>query len=194
MKTIIKKADSGFEKTVNDKCYAVRSGVTSVVRGVLQARGWSKQNLADATGIAQPTVSALLKEGGSDRSWTLNHLVRVAVALGVSLTDLISAAESGERFSELMIDLTGTEPASKERLTRIIQTLAAKGTAQEVLDLYFTADMMTISVPEYVKEYLNGEIDDRSVYELLTRVNENLAPEENLWGKLPAFIAAAKNE
>jgi hypothetical protein len=93
-----------------------------------------------------------------------------------------------------MIDLAGTEPASKERLTRIIRTLAAKGTVQDVLDLYFTADMMAVSVPEYVKEYLNGEIDDRSVYEVLTRVNENLAPEENLWGKLSAFMSDAKSE
>jgi DNA-binding Xre family transcriptional regulator len=194
MKTIIKKADSSFEKTVNDICQAVRNGVTSVVGKALQARGWSKQNLADATGIAQPTVSVLLREGGNDRSWTLNHLVRVAVALGVSLSDLVSAAESGEQFSELMIDLTGTEPASKERLTRIIQTLAAKGTSPEVLDLYFTADMMTISVPEYVKEYLNGDVDDRSVYETLTRVNENLGPEENLWGKLAKLMAKPKSE
>jgi DNA-binding Xre family transcriptional regulator len=172
----------------------LEEGLTRVIKGAIVQKGWNKQRFAEATGIAQSTISVLLAGGDKNRCWTIKQLVRVAMALGISLTDLVSAAESGEELSSLMIDLAGTEPASKERLTRIIRTLAAKGTVQDVLDLYFTADMMAVSVPEYVKEYLNGEIDDRSVYEVLTRVNENLAPEENLWGKLSAFMSDAKLE
>ena len=171
----------------------LEEGLTRVIKGALAQKGWNKQKLAEATGIARSTISVLFAGGDKNRCWTIKQLVRVAVALGIPLAELIAAAESGEELSSLMIELAGTEPASKERLTRIIQTLAAKGTAQEVLDLYFTADMMAISTPEYVKEYLNGEVDDRSVYELLTRVNENLGPTENLWGKLSAIMAESKD-
>lgn len=172
----------------------LEEGLTRVIKGALAQKGWNKQRLAEATGIAQSTISVLFAGGDKNRCWTIKQLVRVAIALGLSLTDLIAAAESGEELSSLMVDLAGTEPSSKERLTRIIQTLAAKGTSPEVLDLYFTADMMALSVPDYVKEYLNGDLDDRSVYETLTRVNENLGPEENLWGKLAALMAKPKSE
>lgn len=176
-----------FENDIMQKNEFLNVGVSNVIRGALKQRKWTVQLLATKTGVARQTLSLLLSSA-EGRSWTLNHLVRITTALGISLTELIGAAESGEQLPELMIDLAGTEPHSKERLTRIVQTLAAKGTSKEVLDLYFTAEMLQISVPKYAADYYAGAISDREVYDLLTRVNAALGPQENLWGKLSAFM------
>lgn len=180
-----------FENDILRKNEALNEGLANAIRGALTQRKWTVQMLATKTGVARQTLSLLLATA-SGRSWTLNHLVRVTTALGISLTALIEAAESGEQLPELMIDLAGTEPHSKERLTRLVRTLAAKGTSKEVLDLYFTAEMMQISVPKYAADYYAGVVGDREVYNLLTRVNSALGPQENLWGKLSAFMVESE--
>ena len=182
------------DAAVEKKAPFLDAELTRVIREAITQKGWSKQTLSEKAGIAQSTISILMAgEGaGKGRSWTLKQLIRVSFVLGVSLADLIAAAESGNELPELMIDLAGTEPHSKERLTRIIQTIAAKGVSKEVLDLYFTADMLQISAPKYVEEYYEGAVSDREVYDLLVRVNAALSPEENLWVKLAAALTEKK--
>ena len=185
-------ANENYESVIESKNEALGRGITNVIKKALNQRKWTAQTLAEKTGIARPTLSILfaMTEG---RSWTLNHLVRVTTALGISLTDLIAAAEFGTPLP-VSLDLAGTEPHSKERLTRIVQSLATKGTSKDVLDLYFTAAMLEISVPKLAADYYAGVADDREVYNLLTRVNDSLGPEENLWGKLSAFMAEPKTD
>jgi transcriptional regulator with XRE-family HTH domain len=178
---------NAFEIDITLKNDSLGDGIAKAIRGALKQRKWTVQYLAKETGVARQTLSLLLSSA-KGRSWTLNHLVRVTTVLGISLAELIAAAESGEELSELMVDLAGTEPHSKERLTRIVQTLAAKGTPREVLDLYFTAEMLQISVPQYAADYYAGRVSDREVYDMLTEFNAELEPQENLWGKLSAVM------
>ena len=180
--------NNAFENNITAKNNSLGDGIARAIRGALKQRKWTVQYLAKETGVARQTLSLLLSSAPG-RSWTLNHLVRVTTVLNISLADLIAAAESSNELPKLMIDLAGTEPHSKERLTKIVQAVAAKGTSKETLDLYFTAEMLQISVPKYAADYYAGAISDREVYDLLTRVNEALAPQENLWGKLSAFMA-----
>ena len=183
-----------IDTTAEEKAAFLEEGLTRVIGEAISQKGWSKQTLSEKAGIAQSTISVLMAGDGAarGRSWTLKQLIRVSVVLGVPLAELIAAAESGEQLPELMIDLAGTEPHSKERLTRLVRTLAAKGTSKEVLDLYFTAEMMQISVPKYAADYYAGAVSDREVYNLLTRVNNALGPQENLWGKLSAFMVESE--
>ena len=181
-----------IDTIAEDAAVSLEQGLTRVIKQALIQKVWSKQTLAERAGIAQSTISVIMAGGDKGRSWTLKQLIRVAIALDISLAELIAAAESGEELPGLMIDLAGTEPCSKERLTRIVQSLATKGTSKDVLDLYFTAAMLEISVPKLATDYYAGAVDDREVYNLLTRVNDSLGPEENLWGKLSAFMAEPK--
>ena len=183
--------NDAFENVIIAKNDSLGGGIANTIRGALKQRKWTVQFLASRTGVARQTLSLLLSST-KGRSWTLNHLVRVTTALGISLTDLIAAAESGNQLPELMIDLTGTEPHSAERLTKIIQTLAAKGTSKDVLSLYFTAEMLQISVPKFAADYYAGTVRDREVYDILARANDALGPQENLWVKLSAFMVEQK--
>jgi transcriptional regulator with XRE-family HTH domain len=59
------------------------------LRNLRESRGWSQQQLADNSGVPRPTLAHLESGEGNP---TLNVLVRVATALGVSLEHLVRSA------------------------------------------------------------------------------------------------------
>jgi transcriptional regulator with XRE-family HTH domain len=61
--------------------------VREILRTALDEHGWSHNQLADACGVAQPTISRFLK--GESQSMGLDKLEAIAGALGVTLGQLI---------------------------------------------------------------------------------------------------------
>lgn len=67
----------------------IASYLATNLRNLRESRGWSQQQLADNSGVPRPTIANL--ESG-DGNPTLNVLVRVATALGVSIEHLVRSA------------------------------------------------------------------------------------------------------
>ncbi|HEY5962036.1 MAG TPA: helix-turn-helix transcriptional regulator [Polyangiaceae bacterium] len=61
------------------------------LRNLRESRGWSQQQLADISRVPRPTIAHLESGEGNP---TLNVLVRVATALGVSIEHLVRSANS----------------------------------------------------------------------------------------------------
>jgi transcriptional regulator with XRE-family HTH domain len=62
------------------------------LRRLRETRGWSQQQLADASGVPRPTIANL--EGG-DGNPTLSVMMRIAGALGATLEQLITRIHQG---------------------------------------------------------------------------------------------------
>ena len=167
-------------------------GLTEAIEGVLAQKGWTRQLLGKKTGIAHSTLSYIMAGTCGGRSWNLNQLMRIAVALGVKLSDIILAAETVDDVSVALLAVAGTDPATKERLTKLIQCVAPAGTAQEVLDLFYTSAMMEAVASRYVEGYLVGRISDHEVFNTLSEVQSSLESGENLWGKFAAVLAESE--
>ena len=164
-------------------------GLTKTIDQVLAQKNWNRQLLGKKAGIAHSTLSNIMAGSCGGRTWNMNQLMRVAVALGVKLSDIIAAAESADDVSAAIVAIAGTQPQTKERLTRLIQCVAPTGTTQEVLDLFYTADMMQAVAGRYVEEYLIGKYSDHETFNTLSEVVSSLEPGENMWAKFAALLA-----
>lgn len=163
--------------------------ITEAIGNVLAQKNWSRQELARRTGLPHSTLSTIMSDNTSSRSWNLNHLMRIAVALGVKLSDIILAAEQQDYTAVVLIAVSGTEPQSKARLTKIVQCATPEGTSPEMLAMFYTADMMEAVAPSFVASYLSGQISDPNVYETLSEVMSGLEEGENFWAKFAAALA-----
>ncbi|MGC4066104.1 MAG: helix-turn-helix transcriptional regulator [Polyangiaceae bacterium] len=65
------------------------------LRRLRESRGWSQQQLADASGVPRPTIANL--EGG-DGNPTLSVMMRIAGALGATIEQLIAKADQRLEF------------------------------------------------------------------------------------------------
>ncbi|WP_409331680.1 helix-turn-helix domain-containing protein [Trujillonella humicola] len=65
------------------------AAVASVIRSMLEERGWSGRQLARETGINQASVARKLRE---ESPFDLDDLQAVAQAMGVELTEIVHAA------------------------------------------------------------------------------------------------------
>lgn len=66
-------------------------GVTRRLRGAREAQGMSMNQLGSLSGLDQVTISRIEK---GERSPTLRSLVKIAAALGVTLSELLHEAEA----------------------------------------------------------------------------------------------------
>jgi AcrR family transcriptional regulator len=73
------------------------SAVAAAVRAEQGARGWTNDQLAERAGISRRTVYRLVEtDHPSDRGipeWKANYIALAAAAFGMSVTDLVAAAE-----------------------------------------------------------------------------------------------------
>jgi transcriptional regulator with XRE-family HTH domain len=174
-------------KTAEKRFARLCDGLTETITGVLAQKGWTRQQLSRRTGIAHSTLSNIMNS--ATRTWNINLLLRVAVALDVKLSDIISAAESADDCSALLLAVGGTEPQSKERLALIIQSVAPAGTSGEMLKVFYSVDMMNAVASSYVSRYLSGELSDRDIYNQLLEVSSSLTGDENLWAKFAEVLS-----
>jgi transcriptional regulator with XRE-family HTH domain len=61
----------------------IRIGIPFQIRALMKDRGWTQERLAEKTGIAQPSISNLLKPGASQPN--IKTLVRIAEAFDCGL-------------------------------------------------------------------------------------------------------------
>lgn len=176
------------EKTADARLNKLDKNLSRVIQGVLEQKGWNRQKLSRKTGIPHSTLSCIMGDSTSDRSWNLRLLLRVAVVLGVKLSDLVVAAETKDDTAIVVLHVADTEPRSRERLNKLIRTIAPAETPTELLELFYTAGMFELAAPSYVEEYLSGARTDRDVYELLSEVQASLEPGENLWAKTVSIL------
>jgi transcriptional regulator with XRE-family HTH domain len=179
--------------TAERRLHKLDIDLTDAISNVLNQKGWSRQELARRTGIPHSTLSAIMSGSANSRSWNLSHLMRIVVALGVKLSDIILAAEQQDYTAVVLIAVSGTEPQSKARLTKIIQCAAPAGTSAELLAMFYTADMMEAVAPSYVSGYLSGQTGDQVVYETLSEVLSGMEEGENFWGKFAAALLERGN-
>jgi transcriptional regulator with XRE-family HTH domain len=179
--------------TADRRLHKLDGNLSEAISNVLTQKGWSRQELARRTGIPHSTLSTIMSEASSSRSWNLSHLMRIAVALGVKISDIILAAEQQDYTAFVLIAVSGTEPQSRARLTKIIGCTAPEGTSSELLSMFYTADMMEAVAPGYVSSYLAGQIGDQIVYETLAEIISGLEDGENFWQKFSSAIAESGN-
>jgi DNA-binding Xre family transcriptional regulator len=165
--------------------------MTEAINSVLVQKGWSRQDLSRKAGISHSTLSAIMV--GGERTWNLAHLMRIAVALGVKLSDIILAAEHKDDMSIMLIAVAGTAPQTRERLDKIIGCVAPEGTTADMMAMFYTADMMEAVASSYVADYLAGKIADQDVYSTLSEVASSLESGENLWVKFASLVAERGN-
>jgi transcriptional regulator with XRE-family HTH domain len=148
--------------------------LTRVVEAALKQKHWSRNRLAVESGIAQSTLSNIMSEKDSGRSWNFHLLFRVAAALQVDLPTLITAACSGEEVASLSLKLAGTEPGSAERLQILVYEAVdfiPDGNNDLVGTLYRVKDI-EYAVPDFWAGYSSGAISDESALFLLNKAAE----------------------
>lgn len=176
-------------QTADRRLRKLDSNLTDAINGVLKQRNWSRQELARRTGIPHSTLSTIMGGSSSSRSWNLSHLMRIAVALGVKLSDIILAAEQQDYTAFVLAAVAGTEPRSAKRLTKIIHCAAPAGTSAEMLASFYTSDMLAAVAPGYAERYFAGQIGDQKVHELLSDVASSLDEGENFWTRFVKTLA-----
>lgn len=174
--------------TAERRLHKLEGNLTEVIAGAMTQNQWTRQDLARKTGIAHSTLSAIMVGTCGGRSWRLEHLMRLAVAFGVKLSDLILAAEQKDYTAFVLIAISGTEPQSEERLTKIIQCVAPSGTSPELLAGLYNAHLMRAVAPQYVDSYLSGQIGDQKVHELLFDVSSSMEEGDNFWAKFATHL------
>ena len=170
-------------KTAEKRNARLNGNLNTTITSVLAQRGWSRQQFSYHTGIAHSTLSEIMSRG--TRTWNIGLLLRVAVAFEVKLSDLIIAAESADDdyAAAALLAVAGTEPQTKERLTLLIQSIAPAGTSDEMLNAFYSADMMGAVANSCVQRYLSGSLSDREMYTFLTEVSSSLEEGDNFWTK-----------
>jgi predicted transcriptional regulator len=66
-------------KTAEKRFARLGNGLNTTISNVLAQKGWTRQQLSRRTGIPHSTLSSIMI--GSTRTWNINLLLRVAVAL-----------------------------------------------------------------------------------------------------------------
>lgn len=172
--------------TADRRLERLDKNLTDAISSVLTQKGWSRQDLSRKCGIPHSTLSAIMT--GGVRAWNLQHIMRIAVALGVKFSDIILAAERKDDVSIMLIAVAGTAPQTRERLDKIIGCVAPEGTTAEMMAMFYTAELMDAVAPGYVADYLIGKIGDQDVYSTLSEVASSLEPGENLWAKFSSLL------
>ena len=179
--------------TAERRLHKLALNITGAIGDVLNQKGWSRQELARRTGLPHSTLSSIRADNESNRSWNMNHLMRIAVALNVKFSDIILAAEQQDYTAFVLVAIAGTEPRSRDRLTKIVHCVAPNGTSAEMLASFYTAAMAEAVAPAYVAGYLAGQIGDLQAYELLSDVASSLDEGENFWGRFANTLAERDN-
>ena len=76
-----------------------KKGLSDVVNGLRNEKGWSQAKLAEEAGLSQPALSRLLSKEGDPK---LGHLWSLAQALGVSVLQLASDSGVEDVLSEVV--------------------------------------------------------------------------------------------
>lgn len=177
-------------KSIEPRWAELSAKISRVVSRLMADRNLGKVELGKRLQYAQSTISNTLN---NKQRWSFTLLLLVADELGVTLTDIINAAENGEGGTPWFeMSLAGTDPRTRDRLDAIIRQVAPPDTAKEVLDLYFASGMMEMSAPELVADYLNGELSDGEVFHKLRSVYDSLEGGENFWVKVSQSEGARK--
>ena len=101
-----------------------RSGLGAEIRRLRHARGWTQDQLAEASGVGQSTISAL--ENGRQDQTSLEYLQRLARAFQVSINVFLRAAG--------IMDGEEEELTSREAVFRDITTLLRQLAPAETID------------------------------------------------------------
>ena len=169
-------------KSIEPRWAKLSAEISRVVSRLLADRNLGKVELGRRLQYAQSTISNTLN---NKQRWSFTLLLLVADELGVTLTDIINAAENGEEEAPWFeLALLCTEPQTRERLTAIVRQVAPPDTSREVLELYFTAEIMEMSVPSLASDYLEGRVTDGEIFRKLRDVYDNLEEGENFWVKV----------
>jgi transcriptional regulator with XRE-family HTH domain len=101
-----------------------RSGLGAEIRRLRLGRGWTQDQLSEASGVGQSTISAL--ENGRQEQTSLEYLQRLARAFKVSINLLLRAAG-------IMDDEAG-DLSSREAVFRDISILLRQMASAETID------------------------------------------------------------
>lgn len=165
--------------------------ITTVIKDILVQKTMSARELALRAGIAQPTVSRLFT-GSSAREWRLEHLARIAYSQGLSLTDIIEAAECGTTISSDIMTLAGTEPGTPERLDKLLRYPTTAGMNPGVAEVLLTSAMMKLVVPEVYDGYAEGVFSDGDIKKVVKVAREKCGSSfDAFWGVFKEECIAA---
>ena len=177
-----KRVFGAGSQAIEPRWAALSARISAVISRLMDERNIGKIELSKRLQYAHSTIVNTLN---NKSKWSFTLLMLVAEELGVTITDVINAAENGvENTPWFALALEGTEPYSRERLQRVIRSVVSPRTSPEVLDLYFTVEMLEMSVPALAEKYKSGEISDGEMFSFLQRVYDNLDEGENFWVKV----------
>ena len=147
--------------------------ISEIVIALLKDKGSNKSQMAREIGYAQSAISDTLNATKPKRRWSFPLLMLVAEYLKVPMHSIIKSAEDGAlTVPWLQLHLAKTPPASMDRLDLIVKTLAPEKTEEALLSMFYTAQMLDLSAPDYVNEYVDGKHSDEEVYQTLQQIDE----------------------
>lgn len=158
--------------------------ICAIIAPVMGDRGYTKTTLAASIEYPQSSLSDVFspEEKGRRRRWSMPLLLAVCEQLGLDFADVISAAWKDSSTACLQLRLSSLPERSRERLQAIVQTAAPGDVSEEMKTMFYSLNMLEAVVPEYVKAYLKGAIEDKQVYEDLLDCQERA--NGNFWGKV----------
>ena len=155
--------------------------ICRIIEKVMDDQGLNKSQLAKRIKYPQSAFNDVFTpdDNGRKRRWSVPLLMAVCEELSLYFPDVIRAAWEGSTLAWLKLHLASKDPCSLERLDAIIKAIAPGDASEELRNMFYNVHMLEIAAPDYVKQYLNGEISDSKVYEDLDEIIENA--DANFW-------------
>ena len=159
--------ERGLSPEDEKRVIALNKAISSVVLGLCKRRGLTQKALAEKMGYTRTSLNFVLKSRSMQRLWKLQYLMLAAEALGVSVTDIVSAAE-GVLPCRLNLEVAQTEERSPERLERILRYAAGSDESNKELDdLAFSSNRFKWTCTGVYKDYIAGVLSDEELLRLL---------------------------
>lgn len=173
----------------------VSARIGEVIQRALQEKKMTVQTFAREMGFSQPAVSSVLNPKVPNRCWSGPMLLAAARALGIKVSDIFHAVESGQDTDDFLVwvVLGVYPPHSDERLVGLIRWCVPKGTSEDVKKTFYTVEMMDMGFKDLVKGYRDGQISDSQMLGLFRAAMDADEDKTNLWAALRKYRDSAKD-
>ena len=180
-------------KTDEVRAIELSRRLSTLVLALAKRSGMSQGAMADAMGYSRSSFCQMLNTSDASRLWRLTTLCSASRVLGVSVGELVTAAESDDEVGIFDVNEEGlhfstfnTEPRSMERLRAIIWHVTKKGVRPQ--DLRF----FELGCRRFVTDFKKGKLADVDALHLLQQAEEERSKEQDESVRLPLWAALAE--
>ena len=159
------------EKKLAERHRVLDLRISRLVDQLLKLKGVSQTAFGRLIGFSQANISNVFNPGREANHWSMPLLIATSAFFGVSVGELLMAAESGDGVDSacLLFACCNTKPASRERLQRLVW--AAEGYVPDrvkpedrgLLELVYSVDLLELGTPDFCECYYAGQLNDARV-------------------------------